>query len=56
MLDRNGTLVRCAPQFILNCDAQRVLNANNWERADRADDLGAEVVYSRQRWRADLAL
>ena len=31
MLDRNGTLVRCAPQFILNCDAQRVLNANNWE-------------------------
>lgn len=32
MLDRNGTLVRCAPQFILNCDAQRVLNANNWER------------------------
>ncbi|MDE2750018.1 MAG: hypothetical protein OXI34_13740 [Chloroflexota bacterium] len=32
MLDRNGTLVRCAPQFILNCDAQQVLNANNWER------------------------
>ena len=31
MLDRNGTLVRCSPQFILNCDAQRVLNANNWE-------------------------
>jgi len=31
MLDRNGTLVRCAPQFILNCDAQRLLNANNWE-------------------------
>ena len=32
MLDRNGTLVRCSTQFILNCDAQRVLNANNWER------------------------
>ncbi len=31
MLDRNGTLIRCAPQFILNCDVQRVLNANNWE-------------------------
>lgn len=32
MLDENGTLMRCAPQFILNCDVQRVLDAENWEK------------------------
>ena len=31
MLDRNGTLMRCAPQLILNCDVQRVLNSNSWD-------------------------
>ena len=32
MLDENGTLLRCAPQFILNCDVQRVLDVSNWEK------------------------
>ena len=31
MLDGNGTLLRCEPQIILNCDVQRVLNADDWE-------------------------
>ncbi len=32
MLDENGTLVRCQTQFILTCDAQRVLNADTWQK------------------------
>lgn len=32
MLDENGTLMRCAPQLILNCDVQRVLDADNWKK------------------------
>ncbi len=32
MLDENGTLMRCAPQLILNCDVQRVLDADNWQK------------------------
>ena len=32
MLDGNGTLLRCEPQIILNCDVQRVLNADDWEK------------------------
>ncbi len=31
MLDANGTLLRCEPQIILNCNAQRVLNADDWQ-------------------------
>ncbi|MCY4466051.1 MAG: hypothetical protein OXE46_10985 [Chloroflexi bacterium] len=31
MLDANGTLLRCEPQIILNCDVQRVLNADDWQ-------------------------
>ncbi len=31
MLDANGTLLRCEPQIILNCDAQRLLNADDWQ-------------------------
>ncbi len=32
MLDEKGTLMRCAPQLIFNCDVQRVLDADNWEK------------------------
>ena len=32
MLDENGTLLRCEPQIILNCDVQRVLNASDWQK------------------------
>ena len=32
MLDENGTLMRCAPQLILNCDVQRVRDSNNWKQ------------------------
>jgi len=32
MLDENGTLLRCAPQFIFTCDAQRVQAANSWKQ------------------------
>ncbi|MCY4060990.1 MAG: hypothetical protein OXG53_01340 [Chloroflexi bacterium] len=57
MLDRNGTLVRCSPQFILNCDAQRVLNANNWE-GPKALTIWARKLYvldseAGQIWRYD---
>lgn len=31
MLDANGTLLRCEPQIILNCNAQRVHNAEDWQ-------------------------
>jgi len=57
MLDQNGTLVRCSPQFILNCDAQRVLNANNWE-GPKALTIWARKLYildseAGQVWRYD---
>lgn len=32
MLDANGTLLRCEPQIILNCDVQRVINADDWQK------------------------
>ena len=31
LIDANGTLVRCLPQFIMICDAQRILEVNEWE-------------------------
>ena len=31
LVDANGTLVRCLPQFIMICDAQRILEVNEWE-------------------------
>ena len=34
-LDTNGTLVRCQPSFIMECDAQRLLNAENWKSPQR---------------------
>ena len=32
MLDENGTLLRCAPQFLFTCDAQRVLESESWKQ------------------------
>ena len=32
LIDENGTLVRCLPQFIMICSAQRVPGADNWKR------------------------
>ena len=32
MLDANGTLLRCESQIILNCDVQRVINADDWQK------------------------
>ena len=32
LIDENGTLVRCLPQFIMICSAQRVLNADQWKQ------------------------
>ncbi len=32
MLDENGTLLRCAPQFVFTCDVQRVLGYENWKQ------------------------
>jgi len=32
MLDANGTLLRCAPQFIFTCDAQRILESHSWKQ------------------------
>ena len=31
MLDENGTLLRCAPQFVFTCDVQRVLASESWK-------------------------
>ena len=31
MLDDNGTLLRCAPQFVFTCDVQRVLGSESWK-------------------------
>ena len=32
MLDENGTLLRCAPQFVFTCDAQRLLGSETWKQ------------------------
>ncbi len=32
MLDANGTLLRCAPQFVFTCDAQRILESQSWKQ------------------------
>ncbi len=32
MLDANGTLLRCAPQFVFTCDVQRILESESWKR------------------------
>ncbi len=32
MLDENGALLRCAPQFLFTCDAQRVLESETWKQ------------------------
>ena len=32
MLDENGTLLRCAPQFVFTCDVQRILESQSWQR------------------------
>lgn len=32
MIDENGTLVRCRPQFIMICNAQRILGVEQWEQ------------------------
>ena len=32
LIDENGTLVRCSPQFIMDCNAQRVLAVDRWEQ------------------------
>ena len=32
-LDENGVLVRCLPRFINQCEAQRLLNAENWRNS-----------------------
>lgn len=34
-LDTNGVLVRCQPRFIMQCDAQRLLNSENWNTPRR---------------------
>ena len=31
MIDENGTMVRCRPQFMIICNAQRVLGVEQWE-------------------------
>ena len=32
MLDENGTLLRCAPQFVFTCDVQRILESDSWQQ------------------------
>lgn len=32
LIDQNGTLVRCSPQFIIECNAQRVLGVEQWQK------------------------
>ena len=32
MLDANGTLLRCAPQFVFTCDVQRILESHSWKK------------------------
>lgn len=32
MIDENGTLVRCRPQFIMMCNAQRILGVEQWQK------------------------
>ena len=32
MLDANGTLLRCAPQFVFTCDVQRILESQSWKQ------------------------
>ncbi len=32
MLDANGTLLRCAPQFVFTCDVQRILESESWKQ------------------------
>ncbi len=34
-IDTTGVLVRCQPRFIMECDAQRMLNAENWKSPKR---------------------
>ena len=46
MLDENGTLMRCAPQLILNCDVQRVLDADNWKKPIALNIWGAPPLHS----------
>jgi hypothetical protein len=31
LLDENGILVRCSPQFIMDCNAQRILAVEQWQ-------------------------
>ncbi len=31
-LDENGTLLRCAPQFVFTCDVQRILESESWQQ------------------------
>ena len=42
MIDENGTLVRCRPQFIMICNAQRILGVEQWE------DPSALTVWGRR--------
>ncbi len=42
MIDENGTLVRCRPQFIMICNAQRILGVDQW------DDPSALTVWGRR--------
>ncbi|MYD08772.1 MAG: hypothetical protein F4X02_01895 [Chloroflexi bacterium] len=32
MLDANGVLLRCAPQFVFTCDVQRILESQSWKK------------------------
>ena len=32
LIDENGTLVRCLPQFIMICNAQRILGVDQWRQ------------------------
>lgn len=32
MLDANGSLLRCAPQFVFTCDVQRILESHSWKK------------------------
>lgn len=32
LIDEKGTLVRCSPQFIMDCNAQRILAVDQWQK------------------------
>jgi len=56
-LDENGVLVSCRPQFINECDAQRVIGSENWVNPIKIDMWQGRMyvldVGNQQLWRFD---